>query len=186
MRCDRFIAGAIVVAVVGAGAAALVTNHALAQDAKPRVGLVPVGEMAPSWSLADPQGNLHSLEDYRGKVVVMDFWATWCAPCKIAMPGLQDLSDKYKDRGLVVLGVNTWEGAGPQEAIDYMNEHGYTYSLLLEGDDVAEAYGLSALPTFFVIGVDGKVIMNRAGFTRAGEQQLVELIERTLPDQQDR
>lgn len=175
------IAGVVGLALLGAGVAAFTATPAAAQDAEK--GLVPVGEMAPSWTLPDPDGEMHSLEEYRGKVVIMDFWATWCGPCKRAMPGLQNIHEDFKDRGVVVLGINTWERDGNQKAIDYMNEHDYSYGLMLDGDKVAEAYGVRGIPTFYVIGVDGEVIKTEVGFHPDGEKKMVEFLEEYLAEQ---
>jgi len=183
MRRNRFIASIVGLSLLGVAGAGVLATQAVAQQGQAREGLVPVGEMAPSWTLADPDGEMHSLEEYRGKVVIMDFWATWCGPCKRAMPGLQNIHEEFKDRGVVVLGINAWERNGPQGAIDYMKEHDYTYGLLLEADKVAEAYGVRGIPTFYVIGVDGKVIKTKVGFHPDGEKQMAEFLEEYLAEQ---
>jgi thiol-disulfide isomerase/thioredoxin len=134
-----------------------------------------VGSAAPDWALSDATGKEHKLADYKGKVVVLDFWATWCGPCKAAMPGVQAIHDKYKSKGVAVFGVNCWESA---DAAKYMKENKYTYGLLLKGDDVATKYGVSGIPTIYVIGADGKVVYQSTGF--AGEEAVEAAIERGL------
>lgn len=125
-------------------------------------GLIGVGDKAPDFSLKDPAGKDHSLKDLKGSVVVLDFWATWCGPCKKAMPSVQKIHDKYKDnKNVRVYGVNTWEQSDPAQ---FMRDKKYTYGLLLRGDDVAKAYGVAGIPAFFVIGPDGKVLMSETGF----------------------
>ena len=140
-----------------------------------RPALLAVGDPAPDWKLADPMGKVHSLSDYHGKLVVLDFWATWCGPCIRAMPGLQKLHEKYKNRGVVVFGVNTWEESNP---VEFMRRSGYTYGLLLKGEDVAEAYRVSSMPTLYVIGVDGTVIHRLTGI----DEDLDVLIEKQLKE----
>lgn len=125
-----------------------------------RPALLAVGEHAPDWKLTDPLGQVHALSDYREKIVVLDFWATWCGPCIRAMPGLQRLYQKYKDRGVVVFGVSTWEESNPAE---FMKRSGYTYLLLLKGEEAAAAYRVSYLPTLYVIGSDGAIIYRLSG-----------------------
>lgn len=134
---------------------------------------LPVGSMAPDWTLEDSAGKPHKLSEYRGKVVVMDFWATWCGPCQMAMPGMQSLHEKLSDRGVNVLGINCWEQADPAA---FMAEKKFTYGLLVKGDDVAKAYGVSGIPTFYVVGVDGKIIYNAVGHNPSGEAQLEKVI----------
>jgi thiol-disulfide isomerase/thioredoxin len=122
--------------------------------------LLALGGPAPDWKLADPVGKVHSLSDYRGKIVVLDFWATWCGPCIQAMPSLQRLHQDYQDRGVVVFGINTWEESNSAE---FMKRSGYTYGLLLKGEEAAAAYRVSSLPTLYVIDVDGTVIHRLSG-----------------------
>src|SRR4030095_6782959 len=104
---------------------------------KHRMKLLPVGQTAPDWRLTDPAGKVRTLADYRGKVVVLDFWATWCETCAEIMPRMQKLHDKLADKGVVVLGVNTWEKGDP---IAFMKKKRLTYDVLLKGEEVTETY----------------------------------------------
>jgi len=122
--------------------------------------LLGVGETAPNWELSDAEGKLHSLSEYRGKVVVMDFWATWCGPCKEIMPRMQKLYDKYQNNKVVVFGVNSWEKNDP---VALMKKRHFGYGLLLKGEDIAEKYKVSILPAVYIIGADGKVIYSHEG-----------------------
>ncbi len=119
-----------------------------------------VGDVAPNWTLAGVDGKNLSLRNLRGQVVVMDFWATWCGPCLVAMPEVQKLHEQYGKQGVVVLGISTWESGDP---VALMKEKGYTYPLLLNGDEVAETYGINGIPTTFVIGRDGKILYGQVG-----------------------
>lgn len=139
---------------------------------------IPFGEMAPDWTLKDSNGKSHTLSDYRGKVVIMDFWATWCGPCLRAMPGLQSLHEEYKDKGVVIFGINCWESGDP-EAL--MKREGFTYTLLLEGDSVAQMYAVSGIPTFYVISPEGRVAHHAVGFGPQMEEKLTEVIDALLP-----
>lgn len=130
------------------------------------------GALAPDFVLKDPQGKEHRLSDYRGKVVVLDFWATWCGPCQLAMPGLQKLHEKHPTA--VVLGLNCWEDGDPSA---FMKDKGYTYGLLLKADEVASKYGVSGIPAFFVIGKDGRILHSAVGFDPDGEEKIGSIIE---------
>ena len=141
-----------------------------------------VGTPAPDWSLKDPAGNTHSLADYRGKVVLLDFWATWCGPCKQAMPSIQRLHERFAGRPVVVLGVSCFERPGADPA-GYMTESNYTYGLLLEGTDTAMAYNVAAIPTFYLIGFDGTIIHRETGYTPKKEAELAKIIEDYLQSQ---
>lgn len=129
------------------------------------------GETAPNWTLKNPDGKEVTLEGLRGKVVVLDFWATWCGPCKRAMPEINRLHEEYKDKEVVVYGVQVFED-DKQKAIDYMKDQNFTYGLLFGNDKLAEAYGITGIPSFFVIGPDGKVLYEATGFSPKNEEEL--------------
>lgn len=135
------------------------------------------GDLAPEWTLKDGQGVDHSLADFRGKIVLLDFWATWCPPCKEAMPGMQRLHDRFAKRGVEVIGLNCWESG---DAAGYMARNGLNYRLLLKADEVANAYAVSGIPTFYIIDEDGRVIERHVGFAPEAEEKLGEMIEARL------
>ena len=93
-------------------------------------------------------------------MVVLDFWATWCGPCIRTMPEIQRLHEKYLRNDLIVFGVNSWEESNSSA---YMKAQGFTYGLLLKGEDIAKAYRVDTLPTVYVIGGDGKIIYRAIG-----------------------
>ncbi|MBR2897829.1 MAG: TlpA family protein disulfide reductase [Oscillospiraceae bacterium] len=120
---------------------------------------------APDFTLTDQFGKEHRLSDYKGKVVLLNFWATWCKYCVQEMPDLQKLHEKYsaqEDPQLVLLAVAAPGQGGEQDAEGikaYLETNGYTYPSLMDTDgSVFKTYGASALPTTFVIGRDGSVI----------------------------
>ena len=122
--------------------------------------LLAVGDLAPDWMLNDADGNRHTLSEYRGKIVMLDFWATWCGPCVRTMPEVQKLREQYSSNDLVVFGVNCWEESNPSA---YMKQHGYTYGLLVKGEEITKAYRVETLPTVYVIGRDGRIIFRSVG-----------------------
>lgn len=136
--------------------------------------LLPVGATAPDWQLNDSTGKQHTLSEYRGKIVVLDFWATWCGPCKEIMPRMQKLYEKYKDQGVAVFGVNSWENQDPGE---FMQQKRYTYGLLLKGEQITEAYKVTTMPAVYIIGADGRIIYNHEG---VDDKNLSGLIEKQL------
>ena len=143
----------------------------------PQPGLLAVGTQAPDWTLTDPEGVEHTLSKMRGSVVLMDFWATWCGPCKRVMPGLQRIHEHFKDKPVKVLGINCWERGDPAK---YMADQRFTYGLLLKADEVAQRYGVRGIPTFYLIGKDGMIIYASMGAHPGGEQALIERIEAAL------
>jgi len=118
---------------------------------------------APDFKLKDADGKLVHLSDYRGKVVILDFWATWCGPCRIEIPWFMDLQRKNKDRGFEVLGVamddEGWEVVKP-----FLAELGVNYRVMVGDDLTAQMYGgVDALPTTFLIDRDGRVAAVHVG-----------------------
>ncbi len=142
---------------------------------------VKVGDMAPDFKLADLDGKEVTLASLKGKVVLLDFWATWCGPCKAAMPTIQKLHDEYKAQGkdVVILGVNTWEQK-PEAAKEYMTKKKFSYGCLMKGDELAAAYGVKGIPTLVIIGKDGKVTAVEVGLSDATGGGLRKAIDAAL------
>lgn len=135
------------------------------------------GTPAPEWILSDSDGNMVSLEELRGNVVVIDFWATWCRPCIVVMPEIQSLHEKYADQPVVIYGINVWESA---DAAAFMLENAFTYGLLLEGDAVAEEYKVSGIPTLYVIDQEGNIAFAQVGSSSELGLKLTEVIDSLL------
>ncbi len=138
-----------------------------------------VGDEAPDWTLKDGEGRERKLSDYKGQLVVLDFWATWCPHCRNAMPSMQKLHDTYGGRGVAVLGVNCRE-KGPVDAGAYVREKGFNYTVLVDSGEVAVKYRVKGIPAFFVVGTDGRIVHMDSGFNAAKEAALVGLIEQHL------
>lgn len=144
--------------------------------------LIEVGKELSDWELKTPDGEVRRLSEHRGKVVLLDFWATWCGPCKLAMPSVQKVHDDYRDRGVVVYGVNVFESdAG--KAVDYMKGTDYTYQLLLDGDPLAKEYGIKGIPAFVVIDREGRAAFSATGATN--EHWVRETLDRILAEPTD-
>jgi peroxiredoxin len=121
------------------------------------------GKPAPDFELSTLDGKKVKLSDLRGKAVLVNFWATWCGPCKIEMPWLADLQTKYASRGLVVLGISVDEGSADKIA-SFSKEMGVNYTVLRTTDQVSDEYGgIDGLPTNFYVGRDGMVVEQVAG-----------------------
>ena len=118
-----------------------------------------------------------SVSGLRGHAVLLDFWATWCGPCRAELPIVDKIAQRYRGQGLAVVGVNTSDQSG--SAARYAKGHGLTYPIALDtGDSAANAYGVESLPTLVVISKTGKVVAFRSGET--SEADLDELVKRAL------
>ena len=123
------------------------------------------GTQAPVFELADLTGKTVSSRDYAGKVVILDFWATWCPPCREEIPHLVQLQSKYQSQGLVIVGLSL-DAGGAKDVAPFAEEHNINYPMLIGSDEVAKAYGgVSAIPTTFVIDRQGKVVKRFIGYT---------------------
>jgi peroxiredoxin len=115
-----------------------------------------LGKPAPNFTLSDVDSHEVKLASLRGKAVLLDFWATWCEPCREATPHIQSLHDRFKDRNLVVLGIDTNEPA--EKARKYFADENYTFGNLLgSGNDVVKNYGANGIPLVVLIDKDGIV-----------------------------
>lgn len=131
---------------------------------------------APSLALKDATGNMLTLEAQRGKVVLLDFWATWCAPCRTETPWLIELSEKYRDRGLVVLGVSMDDNWPVVKA--YAAKAGINYPILLGNDSLTSAFGkLDSLPVAYFLDRQLRVADSQTG---AGNRKQFERVIQTL------
>ncbi len=142
----------------------------------PRVAPPALGAPAPPWALEDPAGNTHRLSDYRGRLTLLFFWGTSCRSCVKILPSVQGLGERFRERGMVVISISCNEPPGADPA-GVMREHGFDEAVLLEGDQVAKAYGVPNLPAFFLIGLNGEVVHRHAGADATMEVVVGELIE---------
>ncbi len=135
------------------------------------------GAMAPDFRLPDLRGQSLNLSAYRGKVVLLDFWATWCEPCREETPHLVDLQDKYGGQGLQVIGVSMDDGPDPVR--DFYQRFKMNYPVVMGDAKTGELYGgVLGLPIAFVIGPDGRITSKHIGSTDISvfEKEVVKLL----------
>lgn len=140
-KCSRLLVAALM----------LVAGLATAKELKPWNG-----DRTPPFEVKDLSGRLHRLADYRGKVVLINFWATWCEPCRDEMPAMQALQSKLGDKSFVVLAVNVAES--DVRVDDFLRTMALDFTVLHDRDSsVMKAWRVKALPASFVVGPDGRI-----------------------------
>jgi peroxiredoxin len=125
--------------------------------------------LAPDFTLESLDGKSMKLSDLRGKAVLLNFWATWCGPCKVEMPWFVDLQEKYRAQGLQIVGV-AMDDSSKDDIAKFAKEMGVNYPILIGKEEVGDQYGgVPALPESFFIGRDGKIIDKIIGLKGKGE-----------------
>ncbi len=156
LRVDLRVAGALLLWLCSGSAAAQMSvpelGHTLTRLETPVV--------APPFELSDMDGQAHALADYRGKVVMINFWATWCPPCRREIPAFIRLQETYQDQGFTIIGIAI---DTKQNAIDFVDPMGINYPILIgetQGIDLAMAYGnrLGVLPYTVIVDRNGKIV----------------------------
>jgi thiol-disulfide isomerase/thioredoxin len=119
-----------------------------------------VGSVAPDFAFADLDGGRHRLADFRGRVVLLDFWATWCGPCRAEAPAIAAVYEKYKDQGLMVIGLNPNDPlADVRGFLDQYHVGGLTTREPIDGS-AHKLFRVTAWPAHFLIGKDGRILAN--------------------------
>ena len=160
-------------------------GHAPALDPFERAGVTELteGQRGPGLRLARfPDGAVVSLEAYADKLVVLNFWATWCTPCTIEMPTLEALWRQYEGRGLVVIGVSVDRDAPRTVLEPYIRNHELTFPILLDPDSrAARAWRVTGIPATFLVRPDGEVAGMATGAREWNSTEMLALIETLLP-----
>src|SRR3989475_8964864 len=133
---------------------------------------------APDFTLSDSKGTSVRLSDYKGRVVLLDFWATWCHGCKTEIPWYMEFQEKYKTKGLSVIGVamddDGWKSVKP-----FSVENKINYAIVVGNEALAKEYGVSALPVTLLIDRDGRIAESHAGMVEkeAFEKEILSLLQ---------
>jgi len=140
-----------------------------------------VGEIAPEFTLLDLDGNEVRLSEFRGKAVFINFWATWCPPCRAEMPDIESLYQEHKDKGLVVIGVDIGESEATVRR--FVQQGGYSWTFVLDSDgSVAANYNIRAIPTSFFIDREGLIqAVNIGAMTKRDMEAMLAEAMMTVP-----
>ncbi|HYG04696.1 MAG TPA: TlpA disulfide reductase family protein, partial [Chryseosolibacter sp.] len=138
-----------------------------------------IDEPSPQYTLSDLNGNKVNAKDLQGKVVIVDFWATWCGPCKASFPAMQKIVDKYKGNSEVsFVFINTWERGDNKEkqAADFINTNKYTFNVLMDNESsVVEQFKVEGIPTKFVLDKNGRIRFKSVGYEGSEDKLINEL-----------
>lgn len=134
---------------------------------------------APDFTLSDTAGKMVKLKDFKGEVVLVTFWATWCPPCKEEMPSLDKLQTLFDKKGLIILAINDYEPK--KKAMDFVKKNGYRLTVLIdEKGEVSKSYKASFLPTTFIIDRNGMATGRAIGERKWASPAMLKLIEELL------
>lgn len=144
----------IVVLLIGAGWIWASRDDAGAQlQASPQEGF-----LAPNFTLETLEGETVSLSDFEGQAVMINFWASWCPPCRAEMPSMENVYQKYQNQGFVILAINATHQDTVSGAANFVAEEGFSYPILMDTkDSVSQLYQLRSLPTSLFVGKDGLI-----------------------------
>ena len=177
MKRDPFI---IIVAAMALTIMLVFGFHMARRNSKPldKAGTQMKGQPAPEFALQSLDGKTVHLADFRGKGVLLNFWATWCQPCKIEMPWFVELQKQYGPQGLQVVGV-AMDDASPEDIAKFAKDLGVNYPVLIGKEAVGDAYGgIPFMPETFYIGRDGKVVDKVVGLI--GKSEIAENVKKAL------
>ncbi len=144
---------------------------------------IAAGEKAAAFKLTDLSGDPVSLADLRGKVVFLNIWATWCAPCREEMPSMEKLYQRlHGNKGFVMLAVSQ-DTSGRTEVASYVKKHGYHFDVLLDPkNSVAEAYNVTGVPETFIIDGAGRIVAHHSGAFDWSQPEIRDALEELLKD----
>ncbi len=177
---SRFTCLSLIAALLSTAACSRQNPEASAPPAKPAEGgagaakasaALPTLGPAPAWRLRDLNGVEVTSEQFKGKVLVVDFWATWCPPCREEIPGYIELTKKYGGQGVVILGVSL-DQAGPEVVKAFAAKSGINYPLVMGDDKVVAAFGgVEGIPTTFLIDRAGQIRDRKVGLVPTPEYE---------------
>ncbi len=151
-----------------------------------KMGIIPIEKKeTPQFELEDLSGNKVSLKDYKGKIVFLNFWASWCPACRIEMPSMEKLWQKFKDKDFVIVAVDL--GEPKEKVLSFIKQNKLTFPVLLDKKQkTMRPYQITAIPTTYIIDRDGKIIGKAIGAREWDKEESIKLFEFLLKDKKEK
>lgn len=170
----RALLAVVAIVLVGAGMVAVLANGGAEG--------IEVGDRAPTYSAPSLSGGEVSLADYRGRVVMINIWATWCGPCRVEMPSIQEIYDRYREDGFTVLAVSIDQGGGVEQKVrGFVEEYELEFPVLLDPESrITRLFRTAGVPETFVIDREGRIVKRVIGASNWNSESNRALIEELL------
>ena len=179
--CKRYISSVATLATILVVGLVLTTGVVSAQELGYRLTRIKEPVKAPDFQLQDMDEKLYSLADYRGKVIMINFWATWCPPCRQEMPSLEAVYQDLKEDGFMVIAINQWES--PELVFPYIGQLSVfpTFPILFDHDGkLSQTYDVKGLPTTFIVDKQGNIVYRAIGGRDFNHPEVKKLIRALL------
>lgn len=138
------------------------------------------GNTAPAFTLSTLDGRTLSLDDLKGKVVLVEFWATWCPPCRESIPELEALYRDFFGKDFEIVGISLDDPDSKEDVKRFVKEYGMTYPVAIDDGKVSKAYGVISIPTLFILDRDHKIVKHYFGYTTGLKESIAAEIKRLL------
>jgi len=149
---------------------------------KLKLVIVPGALPAPRFNASTPEGTKIGIDDLKGKLVLLNFWATWCPPCILEMPTMEKLHQEFKEEGLEVVAMNFMEG--PKTINAFIKKRGFTFTVLMDrSGEISQRYGVHALPVTYLIGRQGNILVKSIGYKDWYKKEIRQFVSSLLKDE---
>jgi peroxiredoxin len=144
-------------------------------------GIADIGLKAPDFQLKDLEGKTVSLASLQNKVVLLEFWATWCPPCKTSVPELNELHKRYRDKDFVLLAISVDEGRNVKRKLtEFVEKYGVTYKIVISDDLTSNLYGVTSIPVMFLLDKQHVITKKFTGYSIGMIEELSKQIDKLL------
>ncbi len=153
----------------------------LSCETKAPQGIADIGQKAPDFQLKDMEGKTVSLASLQNKVVMLEFWATWCPPCRTSIPELNELHKRYRDKDFVLLAISVDEGRNVKRKLtEFVEKYGVTYKIVISDDLTGNLYGVTSIPVMFLLDKQHVITNKFTGYSIGMIEELSKQIDKLL------